>query len=246
MKTAMRVVSLVPSLTETAEFLKPGCVVGLTRFCIHPVGLRKKATVIGGTKDPDIARILSLKPDLILANHEENQKEDVEALENAGIPVLTTRISTVTEALAEIQRLGRALDVFAASRALCDEIAAIETPVCTRNIRTAYFIWKDPWMAAGGDTFISDVMERFGLANVFGDRARYPIVSPEMLDVANTQLVLLSSEPFPFKERHRNELSAQVAARVERIDGEWFSWYGVRMLKSFQALAQWRAGLNLY
>jgi ABC-type Fe3+-hydroxamate transport system substrate-binding protein len=243
----MRVVSLVPSLSETVAFLCPGVLAGVTRYCVFPENLLHECRVTGGTKDPDCDLILSLKPDLVIANREENRQQDIEQLRSAGVTVLVTEIQNVEAALYEIMRLS---DVLNSRERGEDLVAYIKTMLPDpdeygNTLRAAYYIWRRPWMAAGGDTFISDMMVRFGLINVAGDQNRYPELPPEHLAALQTDCVLLSSEPYAFGTRHIREIPVSKSGqRTLLVDGTWFSWYGSRLLTSLPALAAWRHRLN--
>ena len=235
-----RIISLVPSLTELVFHLGLGHrLVGRTRFCIHPEGEAEGVEVIGGTKNPRINKIKALKPDIVIANREENRKEDVDAISDFA-DVLVTDIATVDEALQEMQRIGDALGKSQQAAALVDDIRKeIPGRGDMESLRALYMIWRDPWMAAGGDTYIHDVMQLFGLENVCADMNRYPELTKNQIFELDPQVILLSSEPYPFREKHTIEL-ANPLTRILTVDGEWFSWYGPRMLPSFRALALWR------
>jgi ABC-type Fe3+-hydroxamate transport system substrate-binding protein len=240
-----RIVSLVPSLTEALAALGlDDEAVGLTRFCVHPTDWKARKTVVGGTKNVDVARVLALRPDLVVANREENERAPVEAIAAAGVPVWVSDIATVDEALGALRHLGRITGRDAEAERLAGQIAAgfdaLERPPA-EPLRAVYLIWRDPWMTVGGDTFVHDVMARGGLANAFGDRTRYPAVTPDELAAARPDVVLLSSEPFPFRESHLAEVQAFVpGARVVLADGEAFSWYGPRLLTTPAVLAHVR------
>ena len=225
-----RIVSLVPSQTELlADLGLDAEVVGLTRFCVHPEGWKARKTTVGGTKNLRLDRIEALRPDLALANREENERDQVEAVA-ALAPVYVTDVATVADALAMVRAVGRLVDRALRANALADEIengfALLEA---AEPVRAAYFIWREPWMTVGGDTFISDVMGRAGLVNVFGDRTRYPEVTPEAVRAAQPEILLLSSEPYPFKAAHAEALQAETGVPAVLVDGELFSWYGSRM-----------------
>ncbi|MCR9131178.1 MAG: helical backbone metal receptor [bacterium] len=242
-----RIVSLVPSLTEllvdlgVSDSLK-----GRTRFCIHPKDEIESIEIIGGTKNPNIDKIRALKPDLVIANKEENIKSDVEAIQEFS-EVLVTDISTIEDALFAIHFIAEKLDRMKEAESLIRNILSeLDSISESKPINTAYFIWKDPWMSVGNDTYIHDVMETFGLANVLGDQSRYPSITINQLKEADPELILLSSEPFPFKEKHITELREYLPdSKIQLIDGEWFSWYGSRMLPSFKNLSEWRAGFSI-
>lgn len=242
----MRVVSLVPSLTELLFDLDGDIeVVGRTRFCIHPAEQISKAAIVGGTKNPRIERIRALKPDLVVLNHEENRREDAEAI-RAFAPLLVTEISTVEQALGAILDIGAATRTAEAATQLCASIRAqMPSPETYTPLRTAYLIWKKPLMSVGGDTYIHDVMRLFGFENLFAGTTRYPETSYEALARLGTELVLLSSEPYPFKQADADEAQHAVPGSLAvTADGEAFSWYGSRMLPAFTALRQFRARID--
>lgn len=238
-----RIVSLVPSQTELlADLGLDAEVVGLTRFCVHPEGWKRRKRIVGGTKNVHADRVAALAPDLVIANREENVREQVEALEGLA-PVYVTDVGTVDEALAMIRSVGALVDRAPQADTLAAEIAAgFDGLAAAEPLRAAYFIWRGPWMSVGHDTIIHDVMRRAGFANVFGERARYPEVTPEELAAAEPDVVLLSSEPFPFREKHVGEVATLVpGARVLLVDGELFSWYGSRLRHAPPYLAALRA-----
>ena len=239
-----RIVSLVPSQTELlADLGLNNEVVGLTRFCIRPQGWRKAKAIIGGTKNVRIDRVAALRPDLILANKEENVREQVEALADIA-PVHVTDVATVPGALTMIREVGLLVDRNEAANALA---VAIEQRFrrlpSTPTLRAVYLIWRSPYMTVGGDTFIHDVMQRAGLVNVFGDRDRYPEVNVSDMIAAEPDVVLLSSEPFPFGPTHLAELEATTGISATLVDGEMFSWYGSRLLQTPAYLANLHARL---
>ena len=245
-----RIVSLVPSWTEALAALGLGArVVGATRFCVHPAAWHRGPDArarVGGTKTVEVEAVRALRPDLVVANREENVREQVEAIE-AFAPVFLTDAATVPEALAELRALGRLTGTAPEAEALAGGIeaafGAMERPATP--VRAAYFIWKDPWMVAGGGTFIADVLARTGFANVFGDRLRYPAVTAEEVAVARPEVLLFSSEPFAFREKHVGALrEACPDAAVRFVDGEAFSWYGVRMVRAVDEARAVHAALN--
>lgn len=239
----VRIISLVPSLTELLFDLGfEDKIIGRTRFCIHPENKIKAVPICGGTKNPNIEKILSLNPDLIIANKEENRKQDIEALENE-VEVLVSDIGSIQEGIEFIQLLGEKLEAATSSNRLVNKIQeTFDKRPSIAPINTAYFIWKDPWMTIGNDTYIHDVMSHYGLQNVFEKETRYPTTTIEELIELSPELVLLSSEPFPFKEKHIKELQHHLPkSRIILVDGEWFSWYGSRMLPAFEGLNSWRS-----
>ncbi|MBF9143349.1 ABC transporter substrate-binding protein [Hymenobacter sp. BT439] len=232
-----RIVSLVPSQTELLFDLGLGeKVVGVTKFCIHPAEARTKATVIGGTKNFDFEKIAALKPDLIIGNKEENYQAGIEQLA-ADYPVWLSDISNLSEALDMIRRVGFIAGAREKAAALAAEIevsfAALKAPTADALVSAAYFIWRKPYMVAATGTFIDDLLLRAGFRNAFAGQTRYPEISAEQLAAAAPQRIMLSSEPYPFGEKHVAEFQAICpAAKIEIVDGELFSWYGSRLRKS--------------
>ena len=227
-----RIVSLVPSQTELLFDLGLGDrLVGCTRYCLHPARARECLTVVGGTKRIDPARVLALSPDLVIGNKEENDRASIEPL-RAAVPTWLSDIATLPEALAMIDAIGALTGVEAVASALVRNIETAWTSLREAGgCRVAYFIWRKPWMAAGNNTFIDDVLSRLGFSNVFADEPRYPETTLAALRERAPDVVLLSSEPFPFAEAHIAEVeSALPASQVALVDGEMFSWYGSRLL----------------
>lgn len=228
-----RIVSLVPSITELLHDLDLGDrVAGLTRFCERPDHWREAKTIVGGTKNVDADRVAELDANLVIANREENEKADVQALARQ-VPVYVTDVKTVPDALDMIRAVGRLTDRADPASAMANTIQQrFDALPSADPVPTAYLIWRDPYMAAGGDTFIHDVMQRGGFENVFADRSRYPEVTVDDLAASGARLILCSSEPFPFhqKERFTAYLRASLDAHVEIADGQLFSWYGSRLL----------------
>ncbi len=236
-----RMVSTVPSQTELLHHLGlENEVVGITKFCIHPQEWFRNKIRVGGTKTLDLDKIRQLRPDLIIANKEENEQAQLETLMRE-FPVWVSDIETMADALEMIRGVGEITDTAAQAWQLASDIeGALQQITPLPNIRTAYFIWRGPWMVAGRDTYITDLMQRCGMANVFADGdSRYPEISETDLQAADPQLILLSSEPYPFKEKHLAELQALCPnARILLVDGEMFSWYGSRMLEAAVYLEQ--------
>jgi ABC-type Fe3+-hydroxamate transport system substrate-binding protein len=227
-----RIVSLVPSQTELLFDLGlDATVVGITKFCVHPEDWFRNKKRVGGTKTVHIDIVKSLRPDLIIANKEENTREQVEELAKL-YPVWVSDIKTVDEGLEMIRQVGdivgKTLEATRLAEEIKDGFGSLSTNVAPPKV--AYYIWKTPWMAAGGDTFISDVISRIGWQNVLSESKRYPEISPAALAGTGADLVLLSSEPYPFKEKHIVEIKELLPdAKVLLVDGEMFSWYGSRM-----------------
>lgn len=230
---ARRIVSLVPSQTELLFALGAGeQVVGVTKFCIHPKQARREKKVVGGTKTFHLERVLALEPDLVLGNKEENEKTAIEQLRER-IPVWLSDINNLESALEMIGQVGQLTGREAAAEQMVSAIAdSFSRLQSLRPCRTLYLIWREPWMAVGPNTFIHDMLRRCGLANVV-EQERYPALSMAQIEALAPEVVLLSSEPYPFKEAHRAELQkALPRARVLFADGEAFSWYGSRLLSA--------------
>lgn len=234
-----RIVSLVPSQTELLWHLGLEAeTVGITSFCIHPPGWLRTKTKVGGTKSIKADLIRQLNPDLIIANKEENVKEQIEELAN-DYPVWVTDVNNLDACLNMISDIGRLTGKEKKADSLAEGIrknfAELQTTDPEISIkghkpRTAYLIWRKPYMTVGGDTFIHDMISRCGFENVFSERKRYPEISVAELQAANPQLLLLSSEPYPFKQQHIDELSSVLpGCRIMLADGEFFSWYGSRL-----------------
>jgi len=228
----MRIVSLVPSQTELLFDLGlDDRVVGVTKFCVHPIHWRKSKTVIGGTKKFDLDLIDSLQPDLIIGNKEENYEEGIQALRER-YPLWMSDIVTFDHALDMIRLVGQLTGQAGRAESMIHDITGNFMSLRPfPSIRTLYLMWRKPWMGAAGNTFIDAVMEKTGLINVLANETRYPQLSTEEIARLNPSLVLLSSEPYPFSEQHIPELrTALPDARFELVDGEYFSWYGSRLL----------------
>lgn len=228
-KTPQRIISLVPSQTELLFDLGlDERVVGITKFCVHPENWFRTRLRVGGTKQLHFDIIEQLKPDLIIANKEENNREDVERLESQ-FPVWVSDVNDLDSALEMIRKVAEITD--ADSTELIDEIESnfSELKPTSPALNTVYLIWKNPYMAAGTDTFINDMLERCGFENVAGS-TRYPELTEEKLVEIKPELVLLSSEPFPFGETHIRDLQELLPnAKIMLVDGELISWYGSRM-----------------
>ncbi len=227
-----RIISLVPSQTELLFDLGVGArVVGVTKFCIHPKTARETAAVIGGTKQFDFDKIASLQPDLILGNKEENFEEGIARLA-ADFPVWLSDIVTLADARRMIRDVGALVNADLEAAALDVEIGAGFAALAAnfRGPRVLYLIWRGPWMGAGGGTFIDEMLAAGGFCNVLADQPRYPELMAAEVAALRPEVVFLSSEPYPFREKHLAEIAALCpTARVELVDGEPFSWYGSRL-----------------
>jgi ABC-type Fe3+-hydroxamate transport system substrate-binding protein len=236
-----RIISVVPSQTELLYDLGLDAeVVGITKFCVHPDEWFRNKTRIGGTKKLNIEKIRELKPDLIIANKEENQQEQIEELAKE-FPVWISDIQNIPQALQMIQVVGQLTATEAKANELVDEIVTGFTNLqkAATPKRVAYFIWYNPWMSVGGDTFISNMIQTIGWQNVMQDQSRYPEITLEQLKAYSPELVLLSSEPYLFKEKHIEEIKAVLPdAEVKLVDGEMFSWYGSRLKEAVGYLSK--------
>lgn len=236
-----RIVSLVPSITEYLHDLGlEDRIVGITKFCVHPAHYLKTKTRVGGTKNfkPEVIR--DLEPDLIVANKEENEKERLLNLKIAGFPVWISDVYDFDSAVDMMLRLGDVCGVPDAAQSLVKDVHKarkwLKTPA--ELVPTAYLIWRRPYMTVNHSTFIHHMMTLCGMYNVFaGHPERYPQITEEELIQAGPRLVILSSEPYPFSERHFEELEKILPdAYLFLADGEMFSWYGSRMIEAFDYL----------
>lgn len=239
-----RIVSLVPSLTEALFAFGLGeRIAGVTRFCVEPAaGVAAKARV-GGTKHVDVQTVRSLEADLVLANVEENTKQDVDALEAAGIPVFLTYARTVSEAIDELRTIAAITGAEAAARPIVEEAQAeLHEALAAGASRTAVPtfcpIWRNPWMTIGPSTYIHDVLRVCGAANVYGDTpARYPLIDLAQVAGRNPEIVLLPDEPYRFTARHIPEVNEKLpGARIHLVDGKMLCWYGPRIADSLRQL----------
>lgn len=236
-----RIVSLVPSQTELLFDLGlADRIVGVTKFCIHPKKQVKAKTIVGGTKNFKFDVIDQLQPDLIIGNKEENYKQGIEQLQ-AKYPVWMSDIYTLQDSLEMMAQLGEITGTQTIAKQLTQTIATgfNQLQPAQPTIATAYFIWRKPYMAVGGNNFIDAILQHCGFSNVFSGLDRYPEITAEQLQQANPKLVLLSSEPYPFQEKHIAEFQAMCPqATIKVVDGEMFSWYGSRLAKAPAYLQQ--------
>ncbi|MBK8498158.1 MAG: ABC transporter substrate-binding protein [Flavobacteriales bacterium] len=240
-----RIISLVPSQTELLYDLGLAeRVVGITKFCVHPETWFHSKHRVGGTKKVDMDKVRALKPDLIIGNKEENAKKDIQALEQE-FPVWMSDVRTLRDAANMIDSIGELTGTKEKATEILRGIAEVFGGLQPLDeMRTAaYFIWREPYMVAGHGTFVNDMLLRCGLINVFdeGD-ARYPEISAKEVEDASPEVILLASEPYPFQQKHIEEFKEICPdARVVLVDGEFFSWYGSRLLKA----PAYFAGLSL-
>jgi len=242
---ATRVVSLCPSITETIVAIGGlKALAGVTRYCTRPSGMLWGLPRVGGTKSPDLPRILDLKPDLVFANAEENRREDVEALREAGIEVDVTLPKTVADVPAAIRqwgdRLGTAEQAGELAARIETERQSLEATRPPSGFRYAYWIWKDPWMTVSDDTYVADLIRLGGGENVYGTEAvRYPTTHPTEALAREPEVHIFPSEPFPFAEEKHGALAEKLFGNHTRrvfVDGDNYCWHGVRTLEGLRAV----------
>jgi ABC-type Fe3+-hydroxamate transport system substrate-binding protein len=238
----LRVVSLVPSLTESVAAARPGALVGATQWCTHPQDL--DVARVRGTKNPDVSAIVALQPDIVLANQEENRKLDVERLRDAGIPVWVTVIRSVEEALASLRRMFTVALGWPVPGWLDEADRTWSAPQEQARKRAAICVWRDPWMVVGQDTFTSDLASRLGLdnvfaGNVFADEAggdseakadRYPHVEVADILARQPDVVILPDEPYEFSATDGPESFSDVG--VALVSGRDLTWYGPSLVEA--------------
>lgn len=233
----LRVVCLVPSLTELLVDLGlRECIVGVTKFCVHPEDLREEKQIVGGTKSIHLEKIERLNPDFVLCNKEENTPAIVESCQEIA-PVYVSDINTFEEFYAFITDLGKIFQIESLTQNLIKEVSIRRHDFqkrvgLKREKKVAYLIWNKPVMVAGGANFINVLLKELQFKNIFeNETSRYPEI--KITDLKSADLVLLSSEPFPFNENHIAEFQQYTDAKILCVDGEYFSWYGSRLLKAF-------------
>lgn len=245
----MRLVSLVPSVTETLIDLGLATqLVGITRFCIHPAATVAGLPKVGGTKDPKLDRIRDAAPDVVFMNAEENRKEDAEALAET-LRVETSFPRRVDEVPADLRRIGRVCGVEAAAEARASALEAALAEVSERTwapFTFAYLIWRDPWMTLNADTYVSDLLAKVGGRNVYGDDpTRYPATTLSDLAAHAPDVILLPDEPFPFKAPHAEEVQAALpGSAVELVGGDDLCWHGVRSIRGVTAARRVAEGIS--
>lgn len=239
-KSPKRIISLVPSLTELLVDLQlEDSIVGITKFCIHPVHLKKSKTIVGGTKNINFKKIKALNPDVILCNKEENTLDIVKQCEQIALTHISN-IITIDDTIELINQYGY---LFLKKREATHLIEKITFKLSDfkqfinnkKTKKVAYFIWRKPWMVAANNTFINHLLQLNKFENTYKNENRYPEVNLEKNKlIGKTDLIFLSSEPYPFKEKHILELEEIISGtKIVLVDGEMFSWYGSRLLKAF-------------
>ena len=230
-----RIISLVPSQTELLWYLGlEETVVGITKFCVRPPEWFRSKQRVGGTKQLHYDRIEALCPDLIIGNKEENQKRAIEQLAQK-YPVWMSVIHTLNDALDMMLQLGKITQKEKQAKQLQNQLLSdfqyLEQAPKTKPAQVVYLIWKNPYIVVAKNTFIDYLLTLAGFENCFAHMERYPQVTKEQIREANPDFIFLSSEPYPFKEKHINDFRTTYPnAGIELVDGEVFSWYGSRLL----------------
>jgi ABC-type Fe3+-hydroxamate transport system substrate-binding protein len=242
-----RIVSLVPSLTEALFVFGAGeRVVGRTRYCLWPPRVVGRVPTVGGTKKVDVARLLELEPDLVVAVKEENSRENVEKIQDAGVPVFVGAPESVEGALWLLRELAKAVEAPRAETALgpVERVyRRLREETGRAEARRVFApIWKNPYMSIGSDTYAHDVLETCGGENVCGGSTRYPVSALEEVEEAQPEIVLLPDEPYPFcaediEDFYALDIPAARSDRIHLVDGKLLTWYGPRMSSSLLQLA---------
>lgn len=232
----MRVVSLVPSLTEAVALTLPGTLVAATDWCTRPADL--DVPRVGGTKNPAIGRITALRPDLVVANEEENQAPDLQALRSRGIAVLVTEVRSVPQAFSELDRMLTACGAKSRPRWLDEAETAWSALPAPQACTTAVVpIWRRPWMVLGRDTFAGDVLSRLGVDNLYATHPeRYPRIPVAELCAAAPDLVVLPDEPYRFTPDDGPEAFPDLPCAL--VDGRHLTWYGPSLTEAPRVLAE--------
>lgn len=242
-----RIISLVPSQTELLAALGlEKETIGITKFCIHPDNWFRSKTKVGGTKQIKMNIIHQLQPDLIIANKEENVKEQVEELEKE-YPVWISDVNNLEDAYEMIKQTGKLTNreekAIAINKKIKENFSRLKATGA--KPKTIYLIWQKPYMTTGGDTFISAMMQLAGFNNIFADKTRYPEITIEQIKNKKPELLFLSSEPFPFKQKHADEMQTYLpGTKIVLVDGELFSWYGSRLQYAPEYFADIREKIN--
>lgn len=229
-----RIISVVPSQTELLHYLDVS-VTGITKFCVHPQQWHRSLPHVGGTKNLNLDKIKSLNPDLIIANKEENTQAQIETLA-LHYPVWVSDVNNLSDALWMIENIGAITNTTKKAKKLQEDITKGFTTLqqqANTPIPACYLIWKEPYMTIGGDTFINHMLQQAGFINMFAHSTRYPQITLEQLQQMQVPLLLLSSEPYPFAQKHIDALQPLLPnTKIIIVDGEMFSWYGSRLLQA--------------
>ena len=245
---AKKIISVVPSQTELLYHLGLDIeVVGITKFCVHPIEWHQQKLRVGGTKNIDISKVIALQPQLVLANKEENTKDQIETI-SKYCPVWVSDVYNLATAYEMMAKVGQLTGKEKEADQLIYNIKHEFDNQLFQNplyiIKVAYLIWRKPYMTVGGDTFIHQMLGYAGLVNVFGHFERYPQITISDLQASGCEVLLLSSEPFPFKQKHIEELSHHLPdTKILLVDGEIFSWYGSRLLQAPYYLRQLQSAI---
>ncbi|MFN8321088.1 MAG: helical backbone metal receptor [Chitinophagales bacterium] len=245
-----RIVSLVPSQTEFLFDIGLNQeITGITRFCIHPIDKVKTKTIIGGTKQLHLEKIFELQPELIIGNKEENEQTQIEELQK-HFPVWMSDIRTIEDACGMMREVSRIVNHETTGEQLTNTITKGFDELVNKNFvfpTAAYLIWRKPYMIAGSDTFINELMSYLGVENIFGHRSRYPEITMEELSMMKPQFIFLSSEPYRFTKQHIDEFKSICPdSKVLLVDGEMFSWYGSRLKLTVNYLHELRKKMGIY
>lgn len=248
----LRIVSLVPSQTELLYDLGlENNLVGITKFCVHPYHLKSTKTIVGGTKKINFNKIKALNPDIIIGNKEENTKEMVDQLAEI-CPVWVTNIITIQDNLQMIQDFGQLFNKRIKAQKWIDKTNFViqdfeKFMMNKQTLKVAYFIWKNPYMVSGSDNFVNELLKINKFENIYATKGRYPEIELEKMALeGDPDLILLSSEPYPFKEEDAFEIGRFTHhATTVFVDGEMFSWYGSRLVKSFDYFKIMHEKLNI-
>ncbi len=234
-----RIISLVPSQTELLFDLGlENSIIGITKFCVHPIHFLKEKTKVGGTKNPNFNKIKALNPDIIICNKEENSKEIIEQCSKI-CTTWTTNIITIEDNFQMIQDFGKIFQVEANSKTLIEKISFALSEFKKfinkkESQKVAYFIWKNPYMVVGSNNYINEILRLNRFENIYENNNfesnRYPEINITDLENQQLDLIFLSSEPFPFKENDKIEIQNHSKAKIEIVDGEMFSWHGSRLI----------------
>ncbi len=236
-----KTISLVPSITELLFDLGlENQIAGVTKFCVHPKDKCKSKTIIGGTKNIHPEKIQQINPDLIIANKEENEKGQIELLEKL-YPVWLSDVDDFSGAIDMIFKVGEITGTEKVAQKFINKIHSnfLQITPPEKKYKVTYLIWQEPYMTVGDDTFIHSMLQKAGLQNVFKNEKRYPEISLENIIERQTEILFLSSEPYPFKEKHKEAFEKLLPGiKIILVDGEMFSWYGSRMIVSAKYFMQ--------